>query len=175
MKTIEESPVLNSVPLRPNRAVKLDKIDQRILSDLQHDGRMTNVDLAKRAGISAPPCLRRVRNLEEAGLIISYHANVNHAALGYPVTVFTTIKLNSVGEGELRRFESQLDQWPMIREAYVMTGESDFLLKIVAQDWDDYQDFLTNHLLESPNVASVKSSLSVKTSKFLAGVPILDE
>ncbi|MDD3020489.1 MAG: Lrp/AsnC family transcriptional regulator [Alphaproteobacteria bacterium] len=175
MNPSEEPSVLNRPPLRPTRAVKLDKIDQRILSDLQHDGRMTNVDLAKRAGISAPPCLRRVRNLEEAGLILSYHAHVNQAALGYPVTVFTTIKLNSVGEGELRRFEGQLEQWPLVREAYVMTGENDFLLKIVARDWDDYQDFLTNYLLESPNVASVKSSLSVKTSKFKAGVPILDE
>ncbi|HOO52003.1 MAG TPA: Lrp/AsnC family transcriptional regulator [Alphaproteobacteria bacterium] len=175
MKNLEEMPVLNRPTTRQSRVVKLDKIDQRILSDLQVDGRMTNVDLAKRAGISAPPCLRRVRNLEESGLILSYHAQVNHAALGYPVTVFTSIKLNSVGEGELRRFEGQLEKWPMVREAYVMTGDNDFLLKIVARDWDDYQDFLTNYLLESPNVSSVKSSLSVKTSKFKAGVPILDE
>ncbi len=175
MKPLEEEVVVLERTIRVPRVVKLDKIDQRILSDLQNDGRMTNVELAKRAGISAPPCLRRVRNLEEAGLIQSYHARVNHSALGYPVTVFTTVKLNSVGEGELRRFEGQLSKWPMIREAYVMTGESDFLLKIVARDWDDYQDFLTNSLLESPNVASVKSSLSVKTSKYKAGVPILDE
>jgi len=174
MKSSEDVKLMDKV-VKQTRVVKLDKIDQRILTDLQRDGRMTNVDLAKHAGISAPPCLRRVRNLEEAGLIKSYHACVNHAALGYPVTVFTMIKLNSVGEGELRRFESQLENWPLVREAYVMTGESDFLLKIVARDWDDYQDFLTNHLLESPNVASVKSSLSIKTSKFKAGVPILDE
>lgn len=154
------------------RSVKLDKIDRRIISDLQANGRITNVDLAKNAGISAPPCLRRVRNLEDAGLIVSYHARVNHSALGYPVTVFTTVKLNSVGEGELRKFETLLEKWPLVREAYVMTGESDFLLKIVARDWDDYQDFLTNHLLESANIASVKSSLSVKTSKYQAGVPI---
>lgn len=160
---------------RPTRVVKLDRIDQKILRDLQQNGRMTNVDLAKNAGISAPPCLRRVRHLEEGGLILSYHAQVNHAALGFPVTVFTTVKLNTIGEGELRRFEGQLQKWPMIREAYVMTGDNDFLLKIVARDWDDYQDFLTNQLLESPNVASVKSSLSVKTSKYLAGVPILED
>lgn len=152
--------------------IKLDKIDRRILSDLQTDGRMTNVDLAKNAGISAPPCLRRVRNLEESGLIVSYHARVNASALGYPMTVFTGVKLKSVGEGELKKFEQQIEKWPMVREAYVMTGDNDFLLKIVAKDWDDYQNFLTTQLLESANVETVKSSLTVKTSKMLAGVPI---
>lgn len=152
--------------------IKLDKIDRRILSDLQTDGRMTNVDLAKNAGISAPPCLRRVRNLEESGLIVSYHARVNASALGYPMTVFTGVKLKSVGEGELKKFEQQIEKWPMVREAHLMTGENDFLLKIVAKDWDDYQNFLTTQLLESANVETVKSSLTVKTSKMLAGVPI---
>lgn len=161
--------------VQPTRALKLDKIDRRIIADLLKDGRITNVDLAKNAGISAPPCLRRVRNLEEAGIIQSYHARVNHSALGYSVTVFTTIKLNSVGEGELRKFEAQIEKWPMVREAYMMTGESDFMLKIVARDWDDYQNFLTSQLLESANVSSVKSSLSIKTSKFRAGVPMGDE
>jgi DNA-binding Lrp family transcriptional regulator len=156
----------------PVKQVKLDRIDRRILSDLQMDGRITNVELAKNAGISAPPCLRRVRNLEDAGLIISYHARVNAAALGYPMTVFTSVKLTSVGEGELKKFEQQIENWPQVREAYMMTGDNDFLLKIVARDWDDYQNFLTTQLLEAPNVAAVKSSLSVKTSKFLAGVPI---
>ncbi|MFA7276399.1 MAG: Lrp/AsnC family transcriptional regulator [Pseudobdellovibrionaceae bacterium] len=162
-----------TLPVLENKvAVKLDRIDRRILSDLQSNGRITNVDLAKNAGISAPPCLRRVRNLEESRIILSYHARVNAAAMGYPVTVFAHIKLSSIGEGELKKFEVQLEKWPQVREAYVMTGESDFLLKIVARDWDDYQDFLTNHLVESTNVASVKSALSVKTSKFEFGVPI---
>jgi len=158
--------------IRQVKQVKLDKIDRRILSDLQTDGRITNVELAKNAGISAPPCLRRVRNLEDAGLIVSYHARVNASALGYPMIVFTGVKLTSVGEGELKKFEQQIEKWPMVREAYLMTGDSDFLLKIVARDWDDYQNFLTTQLLESPNVTTVKSSLAVKTSKILAGVPI---
>ncbi len=158
-------------PEKPAR-LKLDRIDRRILSDLQEDGRMTNVDLAKRAGISAPPCLRRVRNLEEIGLIKSYHAKVDAGALGYPVTVFTLVKLVSLADGDLKKFEQQVQDWPMVREAYMMTGENDFLLKIVARDWDDYQGFLTQHLVNSPNVASVKSSLSVKMSKDKAGVPI---
>ena len=133
---------------------------------------MTNVDLAKRAGISAPPCLRRVRNLEEMGLIKSYHAKVDNAALGYPVTVFTLVKLVSLADGDLKKFEQQILDWSMVREAYMMTGENDFLLKIVARDWDHYQTFLTEHIITSPNVAGVKSSLSVKMSKDKAGVPI---
>lgn len=154
------------------KQVKLDKIDRKIIADLQRDGRITNVELAKNAGISAPPCLRRVRNLEEAGLILSYHARVNASALGYPMVVFTGVKLKAVGEGELKKFEIQIEKWDRVREAYMMTGDNDFLLKIVARDWDDYQNFLTTELLESPNVASVKSALSIKTSKLMAGVPI---
>jgi len=157
---------------RPIPRIKLDRIDRRILSDLQDDGRMTNVDLAKRAGISAPPCLRRVRNLEDMGLIRSYHAKVDAGALGYPVTVFTLVKLASLAEGELKKFEDQCQDWPMVREAYMMTGESDFLLKIVARDWDDYQNFLTQQLVKNPNVSAVKSSLTVKVSKEKPGVPI---
>lgn len=175
MKSMENAKEIEFPSSRVNRVSKLDKIDLSILSDLQNNGRMTNVDLAKHAGISAPPCLRRVNNLEEQGLIEGYHAKINAVALGYSVTVFAAIKLKSIGEGELRRFEAQLERWTMIREAYVMTGENDFLLKIVSRDWDDYQNFLTNELLESPNIASVKSSLTIKTSKLKAGVPILDE
>lgn len=153
-------------------ALKLDKIDRRILNDLQDDGRMTNVDLAKRAGISAPPCLRRVRNLEEMGLIKSYHARVDAAAMGYPMTVFTQVKLATQAEADLVQFENQLNEWQVVREAYMMTGDSDFLLKIVTRDWDDYQRFLTEKLLKTPNVVSVKSSLSVRISKDKPGVPI---
>ena len=155
----------------PSR-LKLDRIDRRILSDLQDNGRMTNVDLAERAGISAPPCLRRVRNLEEMGLIKSYHASLNASALGYPVTVFTLVKLVSLADGDLKKFEEQIESWAMVREAYLMTGDSDFLLKIVARDWDDYQNFLTQNLIKSPNVSAVKSSLSVKMVKDKPGVPI---
>lgn len=157
---------------KPASRLKLDRIDRKILKDLQESGRMTNVDLAKRAGISAPPCLRRVRNLEEMGLIKTYHAKLDAAALGYPVTVFTLVKLVSLADGDLKKFEDQIQEWPMVREAYMMTGESDFLLKIVARDWDDYQSFLTQYLVKSPNVTAVKSSLSIKASKDAPGIPI---
>ncbi len=162
---------MTSTPARQPR-IKLDRIDRRILSDLQDNGRMTNVDLAKNAGISAPPCLRRVRNLEEMGLIKGYYTQVDEAALGYPVTVIALVKLSTVGETDLKKFEEQVAQWPLVREAYMMTGEHDFMMKIVAQDWDAYQQFLTTQLLKGTNVAAVKSSLTVRVSKNKPGVPI---
>ncbi len=162
---------MTSAPSRQTR-IKLDRIDRRILSDLQDNGRMTNVELAKNAGISAPPCLRRVRNLEEMGLIKGYYTEVDEAALGYPVTVIALIKLNSVGDTELKKFEEQINGWDQVRESYMMTGEHDFMMKIVAQDWDAYQQFLTNDLLKATNVAAVKSSLTVRVTKSKPGVPI---
>ncbi|MCB9959801.1 MAG: Lrp/AsnC family transcriptional regulator [Rhodospirillaceae bacterium] len=154
------------------RRVRLDKIDRRILRDLQHDGRMTNVELARRAGISAPPCLRRVRALEEAGYIRGYHADVAPEALGFGVTVFAQVGLNSQAEADLRRFEDLVHSWPLVRECNMLAGETDFLLKVVAEDWDSYQRFLTTQLTAAPNVSHVKSSLSIRTSKSLPGVPI---
>jgi DNA-binding Lrp family transcriptional regulator len=152
--------------------VKLDGIDRRILHDLQEDGRITNVDLAKRAGISAPPCLRRVRVLEEAGYIRGYHAELDAKALGFNVTVFAHVGLNSQAEADLDAFESRVRQWPEVRECHMLAGETDFLLKVVAKDWDAYQHFLTTRLTAAPNVSHVKSALSIRTSKSAPGVPI---
>ena len=121
------------------RHVKLDRIDRRILRDLQADGRMTNVELARRAGISAPPCLRRVRALEEAGFIRGYHADLNAELLGFGVTVFAQVGLTSQAESDLKAFEALIATWPEVREANMLAGETDFLLKIVAEDWDAYQ------------------------------------
>jgi DNA-binding Lrp family transcriptional regulator len=154
------------------RRIKLDKIDRRILRDLQADGRMTNVDLAHRAGISAPPCLRRVRALEEAGFIRGYHAEVNPEALGFGVTVFAQVGLASQAEPDLKAFETLVAQWPEVREAHMLAGETDFLLKIVAADWDSYQRFLTTKLTAAPGVAQVRSSLAIRASKHEPGVPI---
>lgn len=154
------------------RRVKLDRIDRRILRDLQSDGRMTNVELARRAGISAPPCLRRVRALEEAGFIRGYHADINPDALGFGVTVFAQVGLSSQAETDLKKFEELVNSWAMVRECNMLAGEYDFLLKIVAEDWDDYQRFLTQKLTAAPNVSHVKSALSIRTSKYTPGVPI---
>ncbi|CAK0767277.1 Leucine-responsive regulatory protein [Azospirillaceae bacterium] len=154
------------------RRVKLDQIDRRILRDLQADGRMTNVELARRAGISAPPCLRRVRALEQNGFIRGYHAEVSQDHLGYGVTVFAHVGLSSQAEPDLRRFEELVNSWPLVRECNMLAGETDFLLKIVAEDWDGYQKFLTTKLTTAPNVSHVKSSLAIRCSKLLPGVPI---
>ena len=154
------------------RRVKLDRIDRRILRDLQDNGRMTNVELASRAGISAPPCLRRVRALEEAGFIRGYHADLNAEALGFGVTVFAQVGLSSQAEADLRRFEDMVSGWPEVRECHMLAGETDFLLKIVAVDWDAYQRFLTTRLTAAPNVSHVKSALAIRTSKQAPGVPV---
>jgi DNA-binding Lrp family transcriptional regulator len=151
---------------------KLDRVDRRILDDLQTDGRMTNVELARRAGISAPPCLRRVRALEEGGFIKGYHAQVDPQALGFNVTVFAQVGLNSQAEPDLKAFEELVGSWPEVRECHMLAGETDFLLKIVAEDWDSYQRFLTTKLTAAPNIAHVKSSLGIRSAKLLPGVPI---
>jgi DNA-binding Lrp family transcriptional regulator len=154
------------------RRVKPDKIDQRILHDLQANGRISNVELARRAGISAPPCLRRVRALERAGYVRGYHAELEPKALGFNVTVFAHVGLASQAEADLQAFEALVASWPEVRECYMLAGETDFLLKVVAEDWDAYERFLTSRLTPAPNVTHVKSALSIRTSKLEPGVPI---
>ena len=157
------------------RRIKLDRIDRRILRNLQGDGRMTNVELARRVGISAPPCLRRVRALEEAGIIRGYHAALSPGALGYGVTVFAQVGLSSQAEADLKAFEDLINSWPEVREAHMLAGETDFLLKIVASDWDSYQRFVTSRLTAAPNVNHVKSAMTLRVSKLEPGVPISDQ
>ena len=152
--------------------VKLDKIDRKILSDLQSNGRMTNVELANRSGISAPPCLRRVRSLEDNNIIQGYYAHLNTSKLGYGVTSFVTVRLKEQNDENMMKFEQELAKHDCIREAYSISGDYDFLLRIVAKDWDDYQDFLSNVLTRIEDVSSVRSSLRIKTAKFTPGVPV---
>ncbi len=152
-------------------SLKLDAIDRKILTELQADGRMTNVELSRRVGISAPPCLRRVRSLEEAGLIEGYHARVNARALGYEVTVFAMVSLRSQAERELVAFEELVRSWPMVRECHMLNGDIDFILKCVAPNLLTFQDFLTGELTAAPNVSSVRTSLVIRASKNEPGVP----
>ena len=154
------------------RRGKLDPTDRAILSALQDDGRITNVALAEKAGLSAPPCLRRVRALEDGGVIRGYHADVDPEALGFDVTVFAFIGLTSQAEPDLRAFEAQLADWPMVRESWMLAGEVDFILKVVAPSWETYQKFLTESLTAAPNVAHVKSAMGIRLSKNAPGVPI---
>lgn len=152
-------------------SAKLDPIDRMILAELQADGRMTNVELAKRVGISAPPCLRRVRTLEEAGFIRGYHADVDARALGFEVQVFAMVGLVSQAEADLSAFENRCREWSLVRECHMLNGEVDFILKCVAPDLSTFQSFLTGQLLTAPNVASVKTSLVIRVAKDNPGVP----
>ncbi len=156
---------------------RLDPIDRKILAELQADGRMTNVELARRVGISAPPCLRRVRSLEEAGLIRGYHAMVEPRELGFEVQVFVLVGLQSQAEADLIDFEEHCRNWPLVRECHMLNGEVDFILKCVAPDLSSFQKFLTSELTAAPNVASVKTSLVIRGAKHEPGVPfdILEE
>jgi len=156
---------------------KLDQIDRNILAELQADGRMTNVELARRVGISAPPCLRRVRALEEAGYIQGYHADVNARSLGFEVQVFAMVSLEKQAEVDLSAFEALCRQWPLVRECHMLNGEIDFILKCVAPDLSTFQSFLTGELTAADNVASVKTSLVIRGAKDTPGVPfdILEE
>ncbi len=152
--------------------MKLDKIDRRILHELQADGRMTNVELASRSGISAPPCLRRVRALEEEGYIQGYNARINRNAMGYGITVFAKVRLNSHADADLKAFSQALDTLSDVRESWMIAGDSDYLLKVVAKDWEKYQVFLSEKLQTLPNVAAIKSTLTIKSTKENPGVPI---
>ncbi len=152
--------------------IKLDRIDRKILYELQADGRMTNIELAEKVGISAPPCLRRVRSLMDNGFIIDYHARLNASMLGYGVTVFAQVGLANQSEKDLNKFIDMVNDWDEVRECYMIAGEADFLLKIVEADWDSYQQFLTRHLTSAPNVSHVKSSLTVKNCKYHTGIPV---
>mgnify|MGYP001562768265 CR=1 FL=1 len=152
-------------------SARLDPIDRKILAELQADGRMTNVELAKRVGISAPPCLRRVRTLEEAGFIRGYHADVDARELGFEVQVFAMVGLVSQAEADLSVFEDRCRDWSLVRECHMLNGEVDFILKCVAPDLSTFQTFLTEELLKAENVASVKTSLVIRGAKDDPGVP----
>lgn len=150
----------------------LDKIDRRLLAELQAEGRVTNVDLARRVGLTAPPCLRRVRALEEEGVIRGYHADLDASQLGFAITVFAMVSLRSQAEEDLKAFEDHIAELDEVRECHMLNGEIDFILKIVSKDLQSFQEFLTSKLTPTPNVASVKTSLTIRTSKHKPGVPL---
>ena len=151
---------------------QLDVTDWKILRELQRDGRITNVELSSRVGLSPPPCLRRVQALEKAGLIGGYRAQLDAAMLGYDMAAFAFIGLKSQAEAELMAFEELARKWPVVREAYAISGEADFLLKLVARDLAGLQNFIIRDLTAAANVDSVKTTLILRVSKYEPGVPI---
>ena len=152
-------------------SARLDAIDRKILKELQDDGRMTNVELARRVGISAPPCLRRVRALEEAGYIKGYRALLDEKKLGYELSVFAMVHLASQAEADLTAFEDFVRAQPLVRECWMLSGEIDFVLKCVAPDLKTFQAFVEK-LTSAPNVRNVKTSLTLRQSKDAAMVPM---
>lgn len=152
--------------------IRLDAIDWHILKELQADGRITNVELARRVGISAPPCLRRVRALEQAGLITGYRTLLDEKQLGYDVTAFAMVGLHSQTESDLNAFEAKVRSWPEVRESYMLSGEVDFLLKCVVPDLQAFQNFIIRELTATPNVDSVRTALTIRQTKNEPVVPV---
>ncbi len=143
----------------------LDSIDWKILRELQHDGRMTNVELSQRVGISAPPCLRRVRRLEESGIIRSYRALLHAPSLGMEVVAFCLVGLKHQAEAELKAFAERTRNWPIVREAWMVSGESDFLLHCITSDIGTFQTFVIEDLTSTPNVDTVRTALTIRKVK----------
>ena len=143
----------------------LDAIDWKILKELQDDGRMTNVELARRVGISAPPCLRRVKRLEEGGIIRGYRALLNAPALGLDVVAFCLVGLQHQSDAELKAFSEATRQWKLVREAWMVSGESDFLLHCVASDLASFQTFVIEELTSTTNVDTVRTALTIRPVK----------
>ena len=154
-----------------NDAGDFDAIDRRILNELQIDGRITNVELARRAGISAPPCLRRVRRLEESGLIRGYHAETDPSKLGWSITFFVIVGLESQKEVVLSGFERTVALWEEVRECHMIRGGGDFLLRVVARD-AAHENLLTQRLTGIAEVSRVQTLQTIRTSKNQPGVPI---
>lgn len=150
----------------------LDAIDWKILRELQDEGRITNVELSRRVGISAPPCLRRVKRLEDAAIIQGYRALLNAPALGYDVVAFCLIGLQHQSEAELKAFSDRTRNWPIVRKAWMVSGESDFLLHCVATDLGTFQSFVIEELTSAPNVDTVRTALAIRQVKDAGTVAI---
>ncbi len=151
---------------------QLDAIDRRILEHLQDNARISNVDLAARVGISASPCWRRVRELEESGVISNYVTLIDAASVGLTVSVFVNVSLERQVERELEVFQNAIRGRPEVMECYLMTGEADFLLRVVVPDLMAYERFLMDHLTRVPGIASIKSSFALKQVKYRTALPL---
>jgi DNA-binding Lrp family transcriptional regulator len=152
--------------------LKLDSIDWRILAELQQNARITNIELARRVGITPPPCLRRVRVLEKAGFIEGYHTRLNAKKLGFDLTAFAMVGLASQAEADLAAFETRVREWDIVRECFMVSGGVDFMLKCVAPNLTAFQTFVIRDLTAAPNVDSVKTALAIRQTKFHQGVAI---
>ncbi len=154
------------------KQIKIDNIDLKILEILQKNGRISNLELSKQVGLSPPPCLRRLKILEESGYIESYKANLSDSKLGFNIVVFVFITLSSQQEEVLNQLEKDISKIEMIRESYIISGEFDFILKVVARDWEQYNKMLTKYLTNNPNIVNIRSSLMIKKIKSNADIKV---
>ncbi len=157
---------------RKNIQVELDDIDRRILHALQQDGRLTVAELAEKVGLSASPCHRRIKLLETRGVIDRYAAVVNQRVVGLPVSVFVSIKLESQREDALAKFAKAIAPWPEILECYLMTGQRDYLLRVVVADLQAYEQFLKTKLTRLSGISSIESSFALEQVKYSNSLPL---
>jgi Lrp/AsnC family leucine-responsive transcriptional regulator len=155
--------------------ISLDDIDRRILTALQENARISNVELAEQVGISPSPCWRRVRDLEQKAVISRYVTLLEPASIGLPVSVFVQVSLERQVERALEEFEAAVAEWPEVMECYLMTGDADYLLRVVVADLDAYHRFLVDHVTRVPGVSSIKSSFALKQVKYRTALPLGDE
>jgi DNA-binding Lrp family transcriptional regulator len=152
--------------------MELDAIDRRILRALQRDGRLQNVDLAQEVGLSPSPCLRRVRRLEEAGVIERYAAMLDAAKIGFGMTIFARVWLTGQDQDTVSAFVTAIRALPQVAECYLMAGDCDFLIRVLVRDLDAYRRFQVEHLARIPGVRSIKTDISMQTVKPSGALPI---
>ncbi len=152
--------------------IKLDEIDVRILHALQSNARLSNVELAAEIGLSPSPCLRRVRRLEETGVISRYVMLVEPASVGLTVNVFVQVRLERQADEYLQRFETAVRDWPEVMECYLMTGDADYHLRVAVQDLAAYETFLKEKLTRVPGISNIRSSFALKRVNYRTGLPI---
>lgn len=151
---------------------KIDAIDRRIIAAVQHDGRITINELASAVGLSPSPCARRVKLLEEAGIIKGYTAIIDQKKVGLPISAFASIKLERQREEDLDRFAQAVTRWPEVADCYLMTGPRDYLMRIVARDLEDYERFLKDKLTRLDGVASIETSFALGQVKRSEALPL---
>ncbi len=152
--------------------MKLDRIDREIIKVLQADARIPIVDLSERVGLSASPCARRVKRLESAGIIMRYATVIDQKAVGLPVSVFCNVTLERQAKGALETFQAAVLRWPEVMECYLMTGEADYLLRVVVADLEAYERFIVEHLTKVPGIANIKSSFALKQVAYRTDLPM---
>jgi Lrp/AsnC family leucine-responsive transcriptional regulator len=151
---------------------RIDAIDRKILDVLQAEGRISNVDLATRIHLSAPQCFRRVRSLEERGVLRGYRAEVNPEAIGYAVTAYVSVSIGGNDFGRVREIEAEIRAFPQILECFSVSGEDDYLLKVVSQDLKSLSNFLTDHLMQVPGIDDVRSMICLEEIKPASPLPV---